>query len=781
MSTPRVSQYKDDLYRLTFVIGAALAFFGIALLGVVAYAGWSANQQAIERERQLVENALDQAVSGVLDEQKAIAWWDDAVINAQMRPLDIEWIETNFGVYFYETYGHDEFYLIDGDDQPVYANIAGEMQEDPSAMFTARANVVLDVVHGARGDRSLSLRIRDGAFTVDQQRYSFLLGGRDAGWSGQILTIDGEPAVVAVMAIVPSVDATVLEGRPHLMVSVVRIDEDFLDRVGRTLLIPDLALSATARADAGRIAEPFLDDSGAPIGYLSWTPKRPGQALLLFVLPMVALGILIAGLFTQVMLRRLKRASGELADREEQARFQALHDALSGLPNRRSFGDQLQAALDDLVQSRANRRVIVAYVDVDRFKDVNDTMGHHTGDTLIMAVAERLGRAIGHGDFLSRFGGDEFAVMRVSSDPDAVDQLLVALRSAFEDPFAIGGQNIRMTASIGVSMAPDHGGAPDELMRHADIALYEAKDNGRDCAMMFSAKMASEVERRRAIELDLQDALARDALDLHYQPLVSCKDGRVTAVEALLRWRHSELGDISPGVFVPIAEETGLMPALGAWVVERAFMDAQRWPTLEISVNLSPVQFRHVDLPAFLASMLARHPVDPHRIVLEVTEGVLMEPTQRNRDMLDEIRAMGFKIALDDFGTGYSSLRYLSDFRFEKIKIDRAFVTDVNERKRAMTIIQSVVTLGRGLHMDIVAEGVETEAEATAMRLLGVTELQGYFFARPMPRDDVSAFVAKMERASLEARATGESKPARRLRNSPPGDVRTREIDRSDL
>jgi predicted signal transduction protein with EAL and GGDEF domain len=309
-----------------------------------------------------------------------------------------------------------------------------------------------------------------------------------------------------------------------------------------------------------------------------------------------------------------------------------------------------------------------------------------------------------------------------------------------------------MTASIGIAMSPDHGMAPQELMRHADIALYQGKNQGRDRAMVFCAEMAAEVEQRRAIEVELHAALEARELKLHYQPLVSCADGRVTGVEALLRWNHPTKGDISPGVFVPIAEEAGLMPALGAFVLERAFEEAKSWPDLEVSINLSPVQFRHVDLVEMLERLLEKHAIDPTRIVLEVTEGVLMESTDRNRQILDQVRTMGFKIALDDFGTGYSSLRYLCDFRFDKIKIDRAFVTDIHERKRAMTIIQSVVTLGRGLGMEIVAEGVETEAEASVMRLVGVTELQGFFFSRAVPPDQVDALRGAFQRAHDEAK-----------------------------
>lgn len=752
---------SNDPRRLSAVIAATLVFFGAALLAVVAYAGWSANRNAVVRERQLVENALNQAVSRVLNEEKAIAWWDDAVLNAQMRPLDLEWIGANIGFYFPETYGHDEIFLIDGHNRPIYATVDGEFQTDPAAAFARHAGVLNQVILSARGAPNPDLTLRDGAFTADQQRYSYLLGASNAGWSGHILPVNGAPAVVSAMAIVPSVDASTLVGAPHLMVSVVRMDEDFMFSVGRTLLIRDLTLAREPSAARGTLSQPFFADDGSPAGYLVWTPRQPGRTLLLFILPLVALGVVLAGAQTWLMIRRLKRASNDLAEREAQSRRQALHDALSGLPNRHHFVQQLQEALDALVLSRNNQCVIVAYIDVDRFKDINDTLGHHAGDTLIKAVSQRLRAAIAEDDFLSRFGGDEFAVMRRAKSAEEAEDLCQRLRAAFEPSFDIHGQDVRMTASIGVAAAPDHGLSPAELMRHADIALYRAKDSGRDRAMTFNTQMAADVERRREIELDLHTALETNQLRLFYQPLIGCADGRVRGVEALLRWRHPTKGDISPGVFVPIAEEAGLMPALGAFVLSRAFEEGRQWPNLQLAINLSPVQFRHVDLVNLLERLLAKHEIDPARVVLEVTEGVLMESTERNRQILSDIRDLGFKIALDDFGTGYSSLRYLSDFRFDKIKIDRAFVTSVHERKRALTIVQSVVTLGRGLGMDVVAEGVETEAEASVMRLVGVNELQGFFFSRAVPSEEIAALASRIG-APAEQGADQGAPPRRR-------------------
>lgn len=734
------AHHRDDLKRLTAAIAAALTFFGVILLAVVAYAGWSANRAAVQRERTLVENALDQSIIQVLNEQKSIAWWDDAVLNIAGRRLNTEWVDINYGIYLSETYGHNEIYILDDQNAPVYAwsdgeNVGAQGYARRAAQFES---LVLELRDGVQRYQ----RNRDQAFVGSQAAYRELLGARLARWGGHILNVDGKPAVVTAITIVPNLEFDLVQGAPYMLVSVVPIDETFVSEIGRSLLMPDLALSPTLPTAWGLAAENFVTDEGVNAGYLSWTPRRPGQTLLTVILPLLALGVLGAGLFTASLFARLKRASIALASREQKAQYEAKHDALSALPNRRFFTEELQLALDRLVEVRDGSHVVVAYIDVDRFKDINDTLGHQAGDALIVAVAGRLERVVEADDFLARFGGDEFAVLRRARTQSEADQLVARLQGAFQEAFDVHGQHMRMSASIGVSSAPAHGMSPEELMRNADIALYRAKAAGRDRAVMFTADMSADVERRREIELDLLTAIENNELTLHYQPLVDCGSSRISGLEALLRWRHPVRGDIPPGVFVPIAEDAGLMPALGAFVLARAFVDAKRWGDLEVSINLSPVQFRHVDLPELLQRLIAEHQIEPSRVVLEVTEGIMMESSDRNRQMLDAIRAMGFKVALDDFGTGYSSLRYLCDFRFDKIKIDRAFVTGIQERKRAMTIIQSVITLGRGLGMSVVAEGVETAAEATIMRLLGVSELQGFYFSRAVPADAVNDLIA---------------------------------------
>jgi EAL domain-containing protein (putative c-di-GMP-specific phosphodiesterase class I) len=302
-----------------------------------------------------------------------------------------------------------------------------------------------------------------------------------------------------------------------------------------------------------------------------------------------------------------------------------------------------------------------------------------------------------------------------------------------------------VTASVGLAVAPDNGVTADELMRHADIALYEAKNQGRDRSVLFSAEMAERVEHRRSIEIELRTALEANQLCLHYQPIIACSTGAIVGVEALLRWFHPVHGEISPVEFIPIAENSGLLPSLGEWVFDQAMMDSKRWPDLEVAVNLSPVQFRHVDLTTALRTLITKHNVSPNRFVLEITEGVLLEASDHTNSILEAIRAMGFKTALDDFGTRYSSLAYLCNFNFDKIKIDRSFVSRMSGDDTSRAIVRSVVKLGRVLGIDIVAEGVENESEAAMMTNFGCTEMQGFYFSKALPADQMSKFLSTFQ------------------------------------
>ncbi|MET0547068.1 MAG: EAL domain-containing protein [Caulobacterales bacterium] len=745
----------SPLRWLIMLTAVAITFFGIVLLTVIAYAGWSANQTAVERERTLVENALNRSIARTLDEQKSVAWWDDAITKMRKGHFDWEFLDANFGYFLTETYGHDEVYILDEKDQPVYAFMHGE-RLNPKIYAEHQAEVS-PIVDAVRNRPTKALRDRPDLFSQNQKNYNFLKGAVNAArWSGHILLVDGKPAVVTGITILPTIDMSLMPKTPKLLVSVRYVDEDFISEIGRSLLLPELQLAPKSAKGPGVVAEQFRADDGTPAGSLNWVTKQPGEAILNLILPLTTLALIAAGFMFGFMFRSLKRASTNLAEREAGARHAARHDALSGLPNRSHFTSRLNEFLSE-VDSDPARSAVVAYIDVDRFKDINDTLGHRAGDLLIKAVAARLSASLENADFLARFGGDEFAILSMPAGQDDIPGLADRIAHAFTEPFELENQHIRVTASVGLALAGRYSVSAEELMRHADIALYRAKSLGRDQAVQFSEEMAQEVEERRAIEVDLRNALHTDQLRLHYQPIVSCTSNRIEGVEALLRWSHPTRGEIGPSLFVPIAEDSGLMPVLGEWILSQAMRDSKRWPGLEIAINLSPVQIRHMDLAETLERLVAEHNVDPRKFVLEITEGVLLDSNERSQMALASARAMGFKTSLDDFGTGYSSLSYLCNFTFDKIKVDRSFVTGKAQGKVGRNIVQAIATLGRGLGLAVIAEGVETEADALMVRHLGCTEMQGYHFSRPVSADDLGAVLARFNAPETVAAADQEA------------------------
>jgi diguanylate cyclase (GGDEF)-like protein len=619
----------------------------------------------------------------------------------------------------------------------MYSGGARRSADDFDRYRTVFAPVLAEI----RQVKGRSLRKRPDLFGAENYR---TIGSplQTARWTGHLLTVDGAPAAVGALTILPNINTGLLKpGRPHVLISVNMIDEAYLQEQGRSLLLKDLTLGKTANTGSEYAGMPLETDDGKIAGWVNWKTEQPGNSLTSIILPLVAAGFVAAAVQAWIMLQRLRNTSSHLAQQEKRSRYAAKHDALSGLPNRAHFAEHLGMVLADIDPDGMGQTAVIAYLDVDRFKEVNDTLGHSAGDTLIQEVAKRLRLHVRSGDFIARYGGDEFAILWRSADPNAAQLLASRIARALLQPIEIEGQPMAVTASVGIAISPEHGRTVDEVMRHADIALYEAKNAGRNRSILFSADMAEQVEQRRAVETDLQSAIANDELDVAYQPIVSCETGTIVGVEALARWSHPKRGFISPGIFIPIAEQAGLMPMLGERILARTMRDWHAWPHLEVSVNLSPLQFRQSDIVSILDRMVAEYKIDPSRFVLEITEGVLMDAGERTREALEKIRRLGFRLALDDFGTGYSSLAYLCNFQFDKIKIDRSFVSGLARSQSVRTIVQSVISLGTGLGMKIVAEGVEEKAEARSMIDFGCTEMQGYYFAKPMPRTALEAFI----------------------------------------
>lgn len=433
---------------------------------------------------------------------------------------------------------------------------------------------------------------------------------------------------------------------------------------------------------------------------------------------------------------------------EARMRTLAFTDALTGLPNRARLGDVL--AQRAAVLRESGRGFAVLMLDLDRFKFVNDVLGHAMGDALLRKVAERLRSVISEDDMVGRLGGDEFAVLALSVQERGGPQCLAArIVEVMDRPFLLDGQLVNVGASVGVALAPQDGSDPEQLLRNADLALYQAKAEGKARFRIFEPALAERVEARRTLETDMRRALKAGEFELHYQPLVDAHSGRVTAAEALVRWRHPCRGLVSPADFIPLAEETGLIMPLGAWVLQTACSDATRWPNaIKVAVNLSPVQFRDDRLPEAIEDILRETGLPARRLELEITEGVMFDDEERTLMMLSRLKAAGVGLAMDDFGTGYSSLSYLRRFPFDKIKVDRSFVRQLPADAESAAIVRAIITMGSCLGMTTTVEGVETAEQYAFVASEQCSQVQGYHVSRPLPSADFIAFLVGQKAAA---------------------------------
>ena len=433
---------------------------------------------------------------------------------------------------------------------------------------------------------------------------------------------------------------------------------------------------------------------------------------------------------------------------EARLRTLAFTDTVTGLPNRARFGDLLAHHAASLREQ--DRGFAVMMLDLDRFKFVNDTLGHGMGDELLRKVATRLQTAIGEADVVARLGGDEFAILLLDRASEALPDVVAArIVEAIDHAFLLDGQLVHVGVSVGVAVAIRDGRQPDELLRNADLALYKAKAEGKATFRMYEPALAERMHARSRLEADMRRAFETGEFEVHYQPLVDPQTGEVTAAEALVRWRHPEQGLIAPADFIPLAEETGLIMPLGAWVLRTACTHAVTWAsTIKIAVNLSPVQFRDYRLPEMVASILAETRLAANRLELEITEGVMLDDEARTLAMLTKLKAVGVGLAMDDFGTGYSSLSYLRRFPFSKIKIDRSFVRLLPEDAESAAIVRAIITMGACLGMTTTVEGVETAEQYAFVAAEQCGQVQGYHVSRPLPYVDFLAFLTDTKMAA---------------------------------
>jgi diguanylate cyclase (GGDEF)-like protein len=743
--------------RFVVAIAIVMLLVGMAIVAVILYSARKMDENIVSAQTEAIDNSLNARLTRSLSEVRSVAWWDEAVTKSR-GTVDFGWLDLEVGAFMTESFHHDRIMILDEQNRPIYGyNSEGRI---PANQLSADLAAALPLVQQIRGGRNVSPRITDANYLNGAtegntaRRY-----GRSAA---AVVQIGGHGELASAMAITPSVDMSLQSPTPRILVSFIKLDPAYWHAVGgRDILLPDLGFGQPQ--GERRATYQLRTDTGQPLGTLVWTPGRPGRWLIETVLPLVLVGLAISLFVIGAFARRLFSASRAIEAREAKAQHLANHDSLTGLPNRRKL--ETEFARFTAEATREGHTLAVACVDVDRFKDINDTLGHHAGDQLIRCLADRLRTAIRENDFIARLGGDEFAVMRNCGDSADSESLLAEIRDCFRAPFRVVGHLVEANASVGVAFA-EPGRSFDDLMREADIALYEAKASGRGCDVRFEAEMGAKIEKRRMLEVDLKTAIAAGELSVLYQPIVEASTGQIASVEALCRWNSPRHGFVPPDVFIPIAEEAGLMADLGRFVIDRAVHDSLRWPKLHTAINVSAAQLRAVSILEDLIAPTEKYGVSPEQITIEITESVLLSNDGHTSRMLQTLKDCGFALALDDFGTGYSSLAYIRDFPFDRLKIDRSFVHGLKNSERALAIIEAIANFGRILGKDVVAEGIETEQEMQAMQKVGCTHLQGYLFAKALPADKIEQMVALGRLAAIrnnEPVLGEESRVARRV------------------
>ncbi|MBA3055528.1 MAG: bifunctional diguanylate cyclase/phosphodiesterase [Sphingomonadales bacterium] len=749
--------------RMLLVTLVALLTFTAAIFGGFIHATNAADEVTQANERRLIGNHIDVAVRSLLAAENIQLAWDDAMRAAggQGYPFDPQWTDTYFGEFLTTMVHADDLFLVTPEGDLLRAwhesRPAGPEAYAPLAAAARRTLAELPANGSLSGSAAKFRQLDDTLWPFDRH------GRPLTRWSGGLVSYRGQPAIMTVISLTPDAAFSLLRRTPNHMVALRYLDGRMLQQFGNDVLLKDMRFSSARSPDPARNQLALADRDGTALGWLSWQPNRVGPIVRARTVPLLVVYLvfyIIVLAIGLVLLRGAFRLARQLAASEARAQHHALHDPMLGLPNRTHVMQRLSAMLADVGAATATatatetagagEQVLLAYFDLDHFKAINESVGHHTGDDLLVQVVARLRERMSPTDVLGRLASDEFVLLRrVPSGSRHADELGAEIMGVFADPFIVSGNSIALSASCGISWAPGQASDAKALLRNADIALFRAKQRGRGRYRHFTPEMDATIRWRQDMEIELRRAIARDDLTMVYQPIVDIADGSIVSFEALLRWHHQDRGEIGPGIFVPVAEQCGLMPQLGEWMLARVFAAARDFGLAEISINLSPLQLVAKDFMANLKALMREERVDPARFTFEITEGVLLENSDRTMALLTELQDMGFRIALDDFGTGYSSLAYLRAFQFDRIKIDRTFVQGIESDADAQSILRAIVALGRNLRMKVVAEGVESLHQQQLVRDAGCQFIQGHLYWRALPPEQVLALLAADKVQSL--------------------------------
>jgi diguanylate cyclase (GGDEF)-like protein len=556
----------------------------------------------------------------------------------------------------------------------------------------------------------------------------------------EIILLDGGPTLLALAAVRAPGESARLDDSTSVLARTKRLDAGLIGVFEKMSGVAALAFDAEA-PHGGRDVHSLIDAQGRIVGWLSWQREHPTMDAVVRLMPLLGAVAAMLVLFAASAIRQIGRATRRLEVNEAEAHKIAYEDPVTGLPNRRRMLDLLDAAL----AQRAGGGVSFGLLKIDHFADIKETLGEEGSEELLAAAGERLRGAMPPTVTLGRVGPSEFALVATGADGAGGLAAAQAAVTVMARPLWIANQAVQSGATVGLVHAPDDGEGREELMRRADLARRSIEPGSAMRIAGFDPGMEKEFQDRLFIKRELRHTLAEQGFDVHYQPIVAAEGQKIVGVEALLRWNHPTRGMIPPAEFIPVAEQTGLMVQLGAFVLRRALADAVRWKDVYVGVNISPYQMRDRGLVSLVAAVIADTGIAPSRVMLEITEGVLIENPDEAKGRLEQLRALGVKIALDDFGSGYSSLSYLRRFPIDKLKIDKEFVSPLGRSSDGGVIIQAIMALGRALGLTVLCEGVETEEQRILLRLAGCDEMQGFLFAKPAPRAAIDRMLMAAE------------------------------------
>ncbi|HMN71980.1 MAG TPA: bifunctional diguanylate cyclase/phosphodiesterase [Rhodoblastus sp.] len=702
--------------RSMFAVGLIVCLTLFALASALFISRERANAGAAEAEIAAVTSALNEARAHLAEETRLQA-------ERLPEPMALSRKQAGGPVRL----AGAEAYIVD-----LAADFAAPAQGEPelAALLSAAAPLAADPAAGAgllRGP--LPDRDAHSSWSAPQSAIAFP---------------NGQPAFIALVRYVGPAGAglALLSARP--------VDAAALAALARAADTQRLEIASADRIPAADAVAPLATTPDGRTFVLAWRPQRPGETLVENVAWALIAFALVFAAFALAHARRVT----EEAVVDEAETFEAVgQDLLTGLPNRSMFTRLVESEIDRVKRTVNEHGAAVLYLDCDRFQEINDSCGRETGDKLIAALAHRLGNLLRASGRLARFEGDDFGIIQTDVvGPRDAEMLARRIIDAVAEPFDIDDRQIYVGLSIGIALCPHDADTADELMRRADVALYRAKNEGRNRYAFFEQKLGEQLRMRKVVEDDLRTAIETGALVLQYQPIMDISGKRMVGVESLVRWPHPVHGLISPANFITLAEECDLILPLGEWVLRRALADMRLWPNLKVAVNVSAVQFRQKDFGEKIERLLQETGVEPERLELELTESVLLSDADAAEDAMINLRAMGIRLALDDFGTGYSSLIYLRRFAFDKIKIDKSFLESLEASGEGAIIVHSIVHLGRALGLTVTAEGVESADQHRFLQALGCHELQGYLFSKPVSAADITR--------RLRAQETGGEKRA---------------------